>query len=241
MRRTTAGIRSPFPATDRPVFRRVFLTAIIAGIAAGLVSGALHIAKLSPLIAVAETFEANDHDADHESAAWEPAPGWQRTGATLLADVVIACGFGLLLSAGFAFREILAGRETDAAQGLLWGLAGFAAFSLAPSLGLPPMLPGTAAAELMARHGWWLGTAVATASGLALIAFGRGAAWVAAGIALLVLPHLVGAPLAPAEAAGPSARLGAEFAATSLAVGAIFWTVLGSLGGWLYQHLGRVS
>ena len=226
MRRTTAGIRSPFPATDRPVFRRVFLTAIIAGIAAGLVSGALHIAKLSPLIAVAETFEANDHDADHESAAWEPAPGWQRTGATLLADVVIACGFGLLLSAGFAFREILAGRETDAAQGLLWGLAGFAAFSLAPALGLPPMLPGTA---------------VATASGLALIAFGRGAAWVAAGIALLVLPHLVGAPLAPAEAAGPSARLGAEFAATSLAVGAIFWTVLGSLGGWLYQHLGRVS
>jgi cobalt transporter subunit CbtA len=223
------------------VFRRLFLTAIVAGIAAGLVSGTLHIAKLSPLIAVAETFEMNDHDDDHGSALWEwePAPGWQRSGATLLADIVIACGFGLLLSAGFAFRQILAGGETDAVQGLLWGLAGFAAFSLAPSLGLPPMLPGTAAAELMARQGWWLGTALATASGLALIAFGRGAAWTTAGIALLLLPHLVGAPLAPTETTGPSARMGAEFAATSLAIGAVFWAVLGSLGGWLYQRLGR--
>jgi cobalt transporter subunit CbtA len=223
------------------VFRRVFLTAIIAGIVAGLVSGSLHIAKLSPLIAEAETFEAYDHDADHESVAWEPAPGWQRTGTTLLADVVIACGFGLLLSAGFAFRQILASGETDAVQGLLWGLAGFAVFSLAPALGLPPMLPGTAVADLTARQGWWLGTAAATGIGIGLIALGRGAAWRVAGIALLVLPHLVGAPLAPAETAGPSARMGAEFAATSLAIGAIFWAVLGSLGGWLYQRLGRAS
>ena len=223
------------------MFRRIFLTAIIAGIAAGLVSGTLHVAKLSPLIAVAETFEMNDHDGDHESAAWEPGPGWQRTGATLLADIVIACGFGLLLSAGFAFREMVAGRETDAVRGLLWGLAGFAAFSLAPALGLPPTLPGTAMADLVLRQSWWLGTAIATASGLGLIAFGRGAARRAAGVALLVLPHLVGAPLSTADAAGPSAQLGAEFAAASLVIAAIFWAVLGSVGGWIYQRLGRAS
>lgn len=223
------------------MFRRIFLTAIIAGIAAGLVSGTLHIAKLSPLIAVAETFEMNDHDAEHEGAVWEPTPGWQRGGATVLADIVIACGFGLLLSAGFAFREILAGRETDAVQGLLWGLGGFAAFSLAPALGLPPTLPGTAVADLVLRQSWWLGTAIATAGGLGLVAFGRGTAWRAAGIALLVLPHLVGAPIPTAGAAGPSAQLGAEFAAASLVIAAIFWTVLGSLGGWIYQRLGRAS
>jgi cobalt transporter subunit CbtA len=223
------------------VFRRIFLTAIIAGLIAGLLSGMLHTAKLSPLIAAAETFEMNDHDANHEGAAWEPAPGWQRTGATLLADIVVACGFGLLLSAGFAFREILAGRDTDARQGLLWGLAGFAAFSLAPALGLPPTLPGMAAADLVLRQSWWLGTAMATAGGLGLLAFGRGAAWRAAGIAVLVLPHLVGAPLPAADPGGPSAQLGAEFAAVSLAIAAIFWSVLGSLGGWVYQRLGRAS
>lgn len=223
------------------MFRRIFLTAIIAGIAAGLVSGTLHIVKLSPLIAAAETFEMNDHDADHESVAWEPAPGWQRSGATMLADIVIACGFGLLLSAGFAFRETLVGRETEAVQGLLWGLAGFAAFSLAPALGLPPALPGTAVADLALRQSWWLGTALATAGGLGLIAFGRGPTWRAAGIAVLVLPHLVGAPLPAADAAGPSAQLGARFAAASLVIAAIFWAVLGSLGGWIYQRLGRAS
>ncbi|HEV2547874.1 MAG TPA: CbtA family protein [Stellaceae bacterium] len=223
------------------MFRRIFLTAFIAGIVAGLVSGTLHVAKLSPLIAAAETFEMRDHDADHESAAWEPASGWQRPGATLLADMVIACGFGLLLSAGFALREILAGRETDTVQGLLWGFAGFAAFSLAPALGLPPTLPGTAVADLVLRQSWWLGTALATASGLGLIAFGRGPAWRAAGIALLVLPHLVGAPLPAADAAGPSAQLGARFAAASLVIAAIFWAVLGSLGGWTYQRLGRAT
>ena len=223
------------------MFRRIFLTAIIAGIAAGLVSGTLHVAKLSPLIAAAETFEMNDHDADHEGAAWEPAPGWQRSGTTVLADIVIACGFGLLLSAGFALREVLAGGDTDARQGLLWGLAGFAAFSLAPALGLPPTLPGTAAADLVLRQSWWLGTAMATAGGLGLLAFGRGAAWRAAGIAVLVLPHLIGAPLPAGDAAGPSAQLGAQFAAASLAIAATFWAVLGSLGGWVYQRLGRTS
>jgi cobalt transporter subunit CbtA len=223
------------------VFRRIFLTAIIAGVVAGLLSGVLHIAKLSPLIAVAETFEVYDHDADHESVAWEPAPGWQRSGATLLADIVIACGFGLLLSAGFAFRQLLAGGDTDAVQGLLWGLAGFAAFSLAPALGLPPMLPGTAVADLVLRQGWWLATALATAAGIALLAFGQRPAWRAAGIALLMLPHLVGAPEPMADAAGPSASIAAQFAAASLVISAIFWAVLGSLGGWLYRRLGRVS
>jgi len=223
------------------VFRRIFLTAIVAGLVAGLVSGVLHVVKLSPLIAVAETVEMKDHDADHESAVWEPAPGWQRSGATMLADIVIACGFGLLLSAGFALRGILAGRDTDASQGLLWGIAGFAAFSLAPALGLPPTLPGTAVADLVLRQSWWLGTAVATAGGLGLIAFGSGAAWRAAGIGLLILPHLVGAPLPAADAGGPSAQLGAQFAGASLVIAAIFWVVLGTLSGWVYQRLDRAA
>jgi adenosylcobinamide kinase/adenosylcobinamide-phosphate guanylyltransferase len=50
---------------------------------------------------------------------------------------------------------------------MFWGLAGFAVFTLAPGLGLPPELPAMPAADLLARQVWWIGTAAATAIGLA--------------------------------------------------------------------------
>ena len=67
-----------------------------------------------------------------------------------------------------------------------WGLAGFAAFTLAPNLGLPPELPAMPAADLLARQAWWIGTVVATAAGLALIVFGRSPWFAVLGIALLL-------------------------------------------------------
>lgn len=47
-------------------------------------------------------------------------------------------------------------RAPTRTQGLLWGLAGCATFVLAPTLGLPPELPGTAAADLTLRQTWWI-------------------------------------------------------------------------------------
>jgi len=223
------------------VFRRVFLAALLAGFAAAVVVTVLQAAKLTPLIATAEVYEAAT-DSVHGAAAWEPAPGLERIGFTLLANAVIAVGFGLLLSASFALRQIFADAETNAGQGLLWGLAGFASFSLAPALGLPPELPGTAAAELAARQSWWLGTALATALGIGLLVFARQTAWRVLGAIAIALPHLFGAPQPPAaETGGVAAALAADFAAASLAVAALFWIVLGSLGGWVYAHLGRRS
>ena len=79
----------------------------------------------------------------------------------------------------------------------MWGLAGFVVFTAAPGLGLPPELPGMPVADLTARQTWWIATAAATAGGLCLLAF-RSAAWAAVlGLALIALPHLIGAPLAP--------------------------------------------
>ena len=60
-------------------------------------------------------------------------------------------------------------------------MAGFAVFMLAPSLGLPPELPGMPAAELGPRQVWWLLTAAATAAGLALLAFRRTPVWAVGG------------------------------------------------------------
>lgn len=142
------------------------------------------------------------------------------------------------MAGAFALRQARSGTLPDAATGLLWGAAGFAAFAAAPALGLPPELPGSAAAELMPRQAWWLGTAVATLLGLAALGYGNGAAWRIGGLVLLVAPHLVGAPApeAGAEATVP-AELAARFAAASLVVAALFWAVLGAASGWLYRRL----
>ncbi len=220
------------------MFRRVFLAGIIAGLIAGALVTALQAMKLTPLIAAAEVYEAQ-HPAHEAEAGWEPEPGLERAAFTLLANLVIAVGFGLMLSAGFALRQVLADAGTDARQGLLWGLAGYACFSLAPALGLPPELPGSVAADLLARQSWWLGTALATGAGLALIVFARAWLWRLAGVALLALPHLIGAPRPEAEGGAVPASLAAAFAAASLVTAAVFWSVLGCLGGWIYDRVGR--
>jgi cobalt transporter subunit CbtA len=116
-------------------------------------------------------------------------------------------------------------------------LAGFAAFALAPAFGLPPELPGSVAADLLSRQVWWVGTVAATALGFALLVFGARTWTPPLGIALLVAPHLIGAPH-PAEGAGSvPPELAAAFAARSLVVNAVLWALLGLATGWLYARL----
>jgi len=140
----------------------------------------------------------------------------------------------LLLVAGYSVH----GGPIGARRGLLWGLAGYATFMLAPALGVPPLPPGLSlAGDLAARQLWWAGTVLATAAGLGLAVF-AGAPWLRAlGVALLVLPHAVGAP-APAtvQSALPPA-LAARFTATVLGLSAGFWAVLGVVSGWLFDRL----
>src|SRR6202030_4532419 len=76
-----------------------------------------------------------------EDSPWRPVFTWM---ATTLTSV----GFALLLVGAYA----VSGRAVDAREGLLWGIAGFAAFALAPAFGLPPELPGSVAADLVARR-----------------------------------------------------------------------------------------
>ena len=96
------------------------------------------------------------------------------------------------------------------------------------------------AAALAARQQWWLLTAAATAGGLGLIIFAKLTALRVLGVALIVVPHLIGAPAAPHASSGVPAELAAEFAIASLAVAAAFWLLLGSLSGWLFSVRARI-
>ncbi len=233
--------------------RRIFLAAILAGLVAGAFVTVVQAVKIWPLIAAAEVYEkagesaaadhaAHDHGAGPLAAAeWEPADGAERIVFTLLANILVATGFGLLLSAGFALRDAYGGVRVDATSGLFWGMAGFAAFQLAPSFGLAPEPPGAIAADLLVRQSWWVATAAATAGGIALIAFSARPAWKLGGAAAIIAPHLVGAPLPDHVGGSAPPELAAQFVAASLVTAALFWLVLGGFGGWLYGRLSRAA
>jgi cobalt transporter subunit CbtA len=224
------------------LFRRIVFAAALAGLAAGGLLTLVHSLTVVPLIQQAETYEQAAEQKKAEAAgsahqhagdkAWEPE-GLERTLYTGLFDVLAGIGFGLLLAAGYALRG-----AANAKQGLLWGLGGFAAFSLAPALGLPPALPGTEAAELASRQIWWLSTVALTAVGLSLAAFASHWALKLAGLALIVVPHAVGAPQAVEPGGAAPAELQHQFIMASLVANGMFWIVLGAATGYFFERFG---
>lgn len=188
--------------------------------------------------------EAEDHDhaptpaagADgHEHSHEAQENNLTRNAWTVLFEVLVHVAFAMLLVAGFGLSEAM-GRRIGAFEGLLWGLGGFAALQLAPALGLAPELPGTPAAPLGDRQLWWAMTALCTAGGLGLLAYGRKLPFVLAGVALLIVPHLIGAPELESFGGVSPPELAGAFAARSLGVAAIGWAFLGWLAGRLWSE-----
>jgi cobalt transporter subunit CbtA len=218
------------------IFRSIVFSAALAGLIVGLVITVVQQFGTVPLILKAEVYEkAADAAApahEHADEAWEPSDGFERNAYTALFNIVDWVGFGLLLGGAF----VLSRRPVGWREGLLWGLGGFAAFVLAPALGLPPELPGIPAAELGPRQVWWVGTAAATAAGLALIAFYRTPFAAAAAIALLVAPHLIGAPQLDAVETNVPESLSHRFIVAVTLTTLVSWALLGILTGFFYSR-----
>jgi cobalt transporter subunit CbtA len=240
------------------VLRRLAPVVLLAGALAGLLLTAVQQVQVSRIILQAEVYEeaaaakaheqahaaasapastsapaaSEAHEHEHEHAdEWEPANGFERTAYTVLANVSMAIGFGLFLAAAI----LVSGKKVTWRSGLLWGVAGYVVFFVAPSLGLPPEVPGTVAAPLHARQLWWIMTAGLTAAGLGLGVYARHWALKLLGLVLLVVPHLIGAPHpAVPGGAAPEELAQAFIHATALANG-IFWLTLGGLTGYFYK------
>jgi cobalt transporter subunit CbtA len=234
------------------VFRGLVFAAALAGLAVGATITAMeHIGTL-PLIAQAEVYEqhgavGHSHGpdtqapaagaaaaAEHDHGGWEPKPGFQRNAYTALFNVVAWIGFGLCLGGAL----VLSRREINWRTGLLFGLAGFASFVLAPATGLPPELPGMPAGPLAARQAWWVLTVAATAGGLGLLALRASPIAAVAGLALVALPHLVGAPGAPGIENPIPEALSRDFVVTVLVTNFFAWALLGTLMGLLAPRFG---
>lgn len=236
--------------------RNVVFIAALAGLVAGIVLAALQAYATVPLILQAETFEnaggGHEHavapaDAaaaaqapaqavphEHNEEAWAPADGFERFAYTVAANVVSGIGFALIL---VAVSE-LAGGIAGWRQGLFWGFAGFAVFTLAPGLGLPPELPAMPAADLLDRQVWWIATVVATAAGLALMAFRRSVVFALIGVALIIAPHIVGAPQPATHESPIPADLHHDFVVATTLTNLLFWLVLGGVAGAIRSRFG---
>ena len=231
---------------------RTLAAALFAGLLAGALMTPIQQMKLVPLILAAEVYEdggASAH-APHASALGLVSPALahsggehqeattlvaSRAGGSLLANLVLGCGFALILTAA----SLLVNRPITLRNGALWGLAGFGVLTLAPALGLPPELPAMPAADLAARQLWWLGTVATSAAGLALLVLRASPAARISGLALLVAPHLVPAPH-PADLASPiPPTLAAEFAVASLSVSALFFVLIGLAAGFAFDRFAR--
>lgn len=230
-------------------FRNIVLIAAIAGLIAGLGMTVAQELTTVPLILKAETFEqageaktppAHVHEGANAPAhdhgeGWAPQDGFERTAFTLAANVLTGIGFALLL---IAVSE-LAGGIAGWRQGVFWGLSAFAVFTLAPGLGLPPELPAMPAAELGPRQAWWIATALCTAGGLALLVYGRSVLAVVAGVALLVGPHIVGAPQPVSYESPIPESLHHSFVVAVVLTTLVFWVLLGGLTGFFRARLAR--
>ncbi len=217
-------------------FRELVTAALWTGLLAGLLLTAIQQIQVIPALLKAEVYEQNatvvpDAGTSHEHSAWQPENGWERTFFTTVANISLGVGFALLMGAIMHLRT----RPDNWRIGLLWGLAGYLTFFVAPSLGLPPEVPGTEAANLEDRQTWWLITVLDTGFGLWLLAFAKTRTNQFFGAVLLAAPHLIGAPQPEVPSSAAPAELAHSFITATVFANAVFWLALGGLMARFYK------
>lgn len=219
--------------------KNLLSSAVLAGVAAGLIAALLQFSFVIPSLLEGELYESGARvhfatDGSTQSDKGAPALGGELTRhvMTVAFNLVTFTGYGLLLLAAMIFASEK-GHTLTPRRGIVWGIAGFIAVQLAPAVGLPPELPGTPAAELAPRQIWWFCTILATAAGLGLIAFGQGLVALV-GIPLLLAPHFIGAPHLDTYFGVAPPELSAHFVSLSLGVALAGWASLGFFCAWFW-------
>lgn len=219
-------------------FRQVFLVACLTSLVASLGFSLYQFNFINPIIFAAEFYEVAD-PVDIQGMAqvesWAPGDGIERSLYTLLANFLMSLAYALLLASAMVFRG-----NSSALKGIAWGMAAYLTFFVAPSLGLPPEIPGMEAADLNSRQDWWLLCVVLTAMGLAVFAFSP-LYYKGAGLIFVILPHLIAAPAAEIHgfshpdpaAVAKLMELWQQFILHSYIANALLWIIIGSVTGFL--------
>ena len=240
---TTCATPPVSPATET-MFSRILTSALFAGAAAGLIVALLQFVFVQPVLLHAELYESGElvHFGGETVSAHPDLPGMfsdlTRDGLSVVFTMLTYTGYALVLVALMSLAESR-GHEVNGRTGVLWGLAGFVAFHLAPGFTLAPEVPGVAAADIYERQIWWWATVAAAVVALWLIAFGGNIVSYIVAAVLLMAPHVYGAP-EPDVFTGPvPTELGALFAARAFGVGLAAWVLLGTFAGYFWQSEGK--
>jgi len=223
--------------------RNLILSALMVGILSGLGYGLFQQLQINPIIYAAEAFEVvepagdDGHSHDH-SEAWAPADGMPRIISTLVANISIAFALALIMISLMALHNQKSQKpKISTFNGIIWGIAALYSLFAAPALlGLHPEVPGTNAANLENRQMWWLFCTLASASGIAIAYYGT-KFYKLAGVILIALPHVIGAPMpsehgfantAPAAVQALSELTGQFYLMTSIGM-VILFVMMGAL------------
>jgi len=217
-------------------FRQIFFIACLSAILASIGFSLYQFYFINPLIFAAENYEITE--VTNQVAPWSPEDGIERYAYTYLANFLMSLAYSLLLASMIIFKG-----PSSIIKGLTWGVAAYLSLFVAPSLGLPPEIPGMEAADLNARQIWWLLSVVLTATGLACLAFSP-KYYKGAGIILILLPHFIGAPTPELHgfshpdpiAIQALTNLWHQFIQQTAIANALLWLIIGSTTGILCQH-----
>ena len=221
--------------------KHVFSSALFAGLGAGILATLLQLVFIVPTLVEAELYESGSKTHFSEGVAQSPAGVPDIMGemtrhlGTFGSNLVTYVGFALILVALFMAADRM-GREIDARTGAIWGLCGFIAVNLAPAFSLPPALPGAVGPDITLRQTWWILTIIATLCGLGLLGYGKSLLAAAGGIALIVVPHVIGAPQLDTYYGVAPPEVGARFVARSLGVACAVWVGMAAIAGWLWSR-----
>jgi len=221
------------------MFSKFLTSALFAGAVAGLLAGLLQLSFVQPVLLHAELYESGEllHFGADPVTAHPVLPGFDavRDGLSLIFTMLTYTGYALITLAVMSLAEGR-GAQIDGRTGMIWGIAGFVTFHLAPAFTLAPEVPGVAAAEVGARQIWWFATVAAAGVALWLLAFTRKRAVWGLAIVLLAAPHLIGAPEPDSFSGTVPPEIAALFADRALGVGLAAWVLLGAFAGYFWQR-----
>lgn len=234
-------VTQPASPATKPMFSRILTSALFAGATAGLIAALLQLAFVQPVLLHAELYESGElvHFGGDVVSAHPELPGMFsdlfRDALSVIFTMLIYTGYALMMIALMSVAEGN-GHKIDGRTGVLWGLAGFVAVHLAPGFSLAPEVPGVAAADVAARQIWWFATVAAAGVAMWLIAFGGTLISYVIAAALLLAPHLIGAP-EPDVFTGPvPTEIGALFAARAFGIGLVAWVLVGAFAGYFWRY-----
>ena len=218
-------------------FRNLVFSAFAIAIVAGLFLSIYQEFLITPIILDSEVYEIAEPAGAHADAveAWSPADGMERSGFSLVSNLLVCFAYALLLLSAMAVKSSLKVR-----QGIFWGGSAYLSIFAAPALGLPPEIPGMEAAYLEGRQAWWLLAVLFTAMGLWLIAFSK-MTFKGLGVVMLVIPHLIGAPQpefhgfanTDPQAVSALTALWHNFIIQTSLANALLWLIIGMLSAFL--------